>query len=113
MLVFSLYQKDKVESLKTADPTELIPPPSNPIRRRMYYIATNFWFDTTINILIVLNMIPITLELSVSEDVSYFIVLRILDYTFCSIFVSEAVLKVRNLSDTMENKYHLYFFPIF
>jgi sodium/hydrogen exchanger 10/11 len=76
------------------DPSEIIPPPDHPIRRRLYYIATNFWFDTTVNTLIIINMIPISLELSVDEDVSYFIVLRVLNYIFCSIYVSEAILKV-------------------
>jgi hypothetical protein len=78
------------------DPSEIIPPPDHPIRRRLYYIATNFWFDTTVNTLIIINMIPISLELSVDEDVSYFIVLRVLNYIFCSIYVSEAILKVWN-----------------
>jgi sodium/hydrogen exchanger 10/11 len=87
-------QKEKIESLKKIDPTEIIPLPDHPIRRRLYYIATNFWFDTVVNMLIIVNMIPISLELSVDEDVSYFIVLRVLNYIFCFIYVSEAAIKV-------------------
>ena len=49
------------------------------------------------NILIVINMVPIALELSVDEDVSYFIVLRVLNYIFCSFYVSEAVIKVKQI----------------
>ncbi|XP_028411372.1 sodium/hydrogen exchanger 10-like isoform X2 [Dendronephthya gigantea] len=90
---FLQKMKDKIESLKKIDPAENIPPPDSPIRRRLYYIATNFWFDTTVNVLIIINMIPIALELSVDEDVSYYIVLRVLNYIFCTIYVSEAVIK--------------------
>ena len=93
--------------MKKIDPTEIIPPPDYPIRRRLYYIATNFWFDTTVNVLIIVNMIPISLELSVDEDVSYFIVLRVLNYIFCSIYVSEAIIKVTILHDIVKPDFHM------
>ena len=83
-----------MESWKKLDPTATIPPPEGHIPRQIYDIVTNFWFDTTVNCLIVINMIPISLELTSDEDDPNFIVLRVLNYIFCFIYVSEAVLKV-------------------
>lgn len=57
-------------------------------------VATHVAFDVTINILIILNMIPISLELSVPDDVWYMIYLKYINYVYCAVYVLEAAIKV-------------------
>lgn len=57
-------------------------------------VATHVAFDIVMNILILLNMIPIALELSVPDDVWYMIYLKYINYVYCAVYVLEAAIKV-------------------
>ena len=57
-------------------------------------IVTHVAFDATMNILIALNMIPISFELSVSDTVWYMKYLKYINYAYCGIYILEGFVKV-------------------
>ena len=60
----------------------------------MYDVAVHVVFDVVINTLIVINMVPIVLELASDDDAPYMNILNIINYVYCSIYVAEAIWKV-------------------
>jgi len=57
-------------------------------------IATHVAFDAIMNVLIALNMIPISLELSVPDDIWYMVYLKYVNYVYCALYVLELIIKV-------------------
>lgn len=60
----------------------------------MYDVAVHVVFDVVINTLIMINMVPIVLELASDDDAPYMNVLNIINYVYCSIYIAEAIWKV-------------------
>ncbi|KAL9955551.1 hypothetical protein ACROYT_G036889 [Oculina patagonica] len=85
--------KDKLEQLKQTKPTERIPPPNNKILSFMYDVAAHVVFDVVINTLIMINMVPIILELASDDDAPYMNTLNIINYVYCTIYIAEATWK--------------------
>lgn len=83
-----------MEQLKQTKPTERIPPPDNKILSFMYDVAAHVVFDVVINTLIIINMVPIVLELASDDDAPYMTVLNHINYVYCGIYISEALWKV-------------------
>lgn len=83
-----------MEQLKQTKPTERIPPPNNKILSFMYDVAAHVVFDVVINTLIIINMVPIVLELASDDDASYMTILNLINYVYCGIYISEALWKV-------------------
>ena len=80
--------------MKQTKPTEHIPPPNNKILAFMYVVAVHVMFEVIVNTLIVINMVPIVLELSSDDDAPYMETLTIINYFYCSIYIAEATWKV-------------------
>lgn len=87
-----------MEKFKQVRASESVPPPRNLFLRYNYMIATHVAFDAAMNFLIAVNMIPISFELSVPEDVSYMKYLKIINYVYCSVYILEMITKVLLLS---------------
>lgn len=79
--------------MKQTKPTEHIPPPNNKILAFMYVVAVHVMFEVIVNTLIVINMVPIVLELSSDDDAPYMETLTIINYIYCSIYIAEATWK--------------------
>ena len=60
----------------------------------MYVVAVHVMFEVIVNTLIVINMVPIILELSSDDDAPYMGVLTIINYVYCTIYIAEAAWKV-------------------
>lgn len=60
----------------------------------MYDVAAHVMFDVVMNTLIIVNMVPIILELSSDDDAPYMNILTIINYFYCAIYVAEAIWKV-------------------
>lgn len=60
----------------------------------MYDVAVHVVFDVVINTLIIINMVPIVLELASDDDAPYMNILNTINYVYCSIYVAEALWKV-------------------
>lgn len=73
---------------------ERIPPPNDKIRAFMYVVAVHVMFEVIVNTLIVINMVPIILELSSDDDAPYMGILTIINYVYCTIYIAEAAWKV-------------------
>ena len=80
--------------MKQTIPKERIPPPNDKIRAFMYVVAVHVMFEVIVNTLIVINMVPIILELSSDDDAPYMGVLTIINYVYCTIYIAEAAWKV-------------------
>ena len=63
----------------------------------MYDAAAHVVFDVVINTLIIINMVPIVLELASDDDASYMMILNYINYVYCGIYISEALWKVRDI----------------
>ena len=100
LLFFFSLQKDKLEQLKHHKAAERVPPPSNKVLSFMYDVAAHVSFDIVMNVLIIANMVPIILELASDDDAPYMNVLNIINYVYCTLYVSEAIWKVRVLCFT-------------
>ena len=87
-------KRSRLEKFKQARASDRVPPPRNLFLRYNYLIATHVAFDATINILIALNMIPISFELSVSDDVWYMKYLKFINYVYCGVYILEMFIKV-------------------
>lgn len=87
-----------MEQLKHQKPTELIPPPNNKVLGFMYSVAAHVSFDIVMNTLILINMVPIILELASDDDAPYIYTLNIINYVYCTIYVTEAIWKVSGFS---------------
>ena len=83
-----------MEQLKQTKPTERIPPPNNKILSFMYDMAAHVVFDVVINTLIIINMVPIVLELASDDDAPYMPILNYINYGYCAIYITEALWKV-------------------
>ena len=91
-LLFS--KKDKLEQLKHQKPAERIPPPTNKVLSLMYTVAAHVSFDIAMNSLIIINMVPIILELASDDDAPYMNTLNTINYVYCTVYVTEAIWKV-------------------
>lgn len=60
----------------------------------MYNVAVHVVFDVVINTLIMINMVPIVLELASDDDAPYMNILNAINYAYCTIYVAEALWKV-------------------
>ena len=60
----------------------------------MYSVAAHVSFDVVMNTLIILNMVPIILELASDDDAPYMNTLNVINYVYCTIYVAEAIWKV-------------------
>ena len=60
----------------------------------MYDVAAHVSFDIIMNTLIIINMVPIILELASDDDAPYMNTLSIINYVYCTIYVAEATWKV-------------------
>lgn len=60
----------------------------------MYDVAAHVVFDVVINTLIIINMVPIVLELASDDDAPYMTILNNINYVYCAIYVAEALWKV-------------------
>jgi len=86
--------RNRLEKFKQVRASESVPPPRNLFLRYNYMIATHVAFDAAMNILIAVNMIPISFELSVPEDVWYMKYLKIINYVYCSVYILEMITKM-------------------
>lgn len=80
--------------MKHHKPTERVPSPNNKILSFMYSVAAHVSFDIVMNTLIIINMVPIILELASDDDAPYMNTLSVINYVYCTIFVGEATWKV-------------------
>ncbi|XP_068761684.1 sperm-specific sodium:proton exchanger-like [Montipora capricornis] len=85
--------KDKLEQLKHQKPAERIPPPTNKVLSLMYTVAAHVSFDIAMNSLIIINMVPIILELASDDDAPYMNTLNTINYVYCTVYVTEAIWK--------------------
>jgi sodium/hydrogen exchanger 10/11 len=67
----------------------------------MYRVAMHVMFDAVINVLIILNMIPIIIELTADDDSPYLGVLKTINYVYCAIYLIEAIWKVSDQTKTV------------
>ncbi|CAH3195691.1 unnamed protein product, partial [Porites evermanni] len=86
--------KDKLEQMKHHKPAERVPTPNNKILSFMYSVAVHVSFDIVMNTLIIINMVPIILELASDDDAPYMNTLNVINYVYCTIYVGEAAWKV-------------------
>ena len=96
LLSASRLQKDKLETLKHVKAAERIPPPYNKVSYFMYTVAVHVMFDVVMYTLIIINMVPIILELASDDDASYMDTLSVINYVYCAIYVTEVIWKVGN-----------------
>ncbi|XP_067045427.1 sperm-specific sodium:proton exchanger-like [Acropora muricata] len=86
--------KDKLEQLKHQKPAERIPPPTIRVLSFMYTVAVHVSFDIVMNVLIIINMVPIILELASDDDAPFMPILNKINYFYCSLYVTEAIWKM-------------------
>ena len=91
---FPFSKKDKLEQLKHQKPAERIPPPTIRVLSFMYTVAVHVSFDIVMNVLIIINMVPIILELASDDDAPFMPILNKINYFYCSLYVTEAIWKV-------------------
>ena len=60
----------------------------------MYTVAVHVSFDIVMNVLIIINMVPIILELASDDDAPFMPILNKINYFYCSLYVAEAIWKV-------------------
>ena len=60
----------------------------------MYTVAVHVSFDIVMNVLIIINMVPIILELASDDDAPFMSILNKINYFYCSLYVAEAIWKV-------------------
>ena len=77
--------------MKSAD---RIPMPTNRVQLVMYHIAVHVMFDVVMHSLIILNLIPIIMEMTADDSAWYIGILRVVNYVFTSIYCMEAIWKV-------------------
>lgn len=94
-------QRDKLEAMKKSKDYEIDQSPDNRIQYFMYKVAMHVSFDAVMNVLILFNLIPIIFELTADEDAPYLSILRIINYVYCSIYVLEALWKVRTIENIL------------
>lgn len=80
--------------MKHHKPAERVPTPNNKILSFMYSVAVHVSFDIVMNTLIIINMVPIILELASDDDAPYMKTLNVINYVYCTIYVGEAAWKV-------------------
>lgn len=87
-------QKLIVSSKPQADVVEI---PENPIRRFLYLLCRNFWFEMFILVCIVCNVLQMALAYDESPDV-YNQILENINLGFTIVFILEALIKIIGLS---------------
>ncbi|XP_078670954.1 sperm-specific sodium:proton exchanger-like isoform X2 [Branchiostoma floridae x Branchiostoma belcheri] len=90
--------RNKLEELVTDKQKDQLPKPEHKVLRTVFIIVCHPAFEWTINVLIILNLIPIIIEFVIEEShpqfPEYQFYLRITNYIFFVIYVLEAILKI-------------------
>ncbi|XP_078585490.1 sperm-specific sodium:proton exchanger-like isoform X2 [Branchiostoma floridae x Branchiostoma japonicum] len=90
--------RNKLEDLVTDKQKDQLPMPEHKFLRTVFIIVGHPAFEWSINVLIILNLIPIIIEFTIEESdpqfPEYQFYLRITNYVFFVIYILEAVLKI-------------------
>ncbi|CAH1258973.1 SLC9C1 [Branchiostoma lanceolatum] len=90
--------RNKLEELVTDKQKDKLPMPEHKVLRTVFIIVVHPAFEWSINVLIILNLIPIIIEFAIEEShpqfLEYQFYLRITNYVFFVIYILEAIFKI-------------------